>query len=150
MTETTKATLSIQHPSSPHRDRLSLFLLLFGVFAGPVAWGVQLIVNYALAVHPCFPGEVARLSPLPGWHPDLAGILVINIIAAIVALAGAALSSQRWNTERHRHSGSIEALTPSEGRTRFLALCGMMTGFGFFAAIIFNTIAMAMVPQCSG
>lgn len=150
MIEDAKAQALARHPS-PHRDRVDLSLLLFGVFVGPVAWGIQLIVNYALAVHPCFPGGVARLSLLPGWHAAWPGILVINVIAAILALIGAAISSGHWNATRHEHAGSIgHALEAGEGRSRFLALCGMMTGFGFFAAIVVNTIALSMVPQCAG
>jgi hypothetical protein len=142
--------LASTHPS-PHRDRVDIGWLFFGVFAGPVAWGLQLVINYALAAYPCFPDGSPRVGVLPGWHAAWAIILALNIIAALLALAGAAISHQNWHAAREEHHGpASHALEAGEGRTRFLALCGMMTGFGFFAAIIFNTISVLMVPQCSG
>ena len=41
-------------------------------------------------------------------------------------------------------------LEAGEGRTRFLAVCGLMSALGFAAAILFNTIAVLTVPPCVG
>ncbi len=139
-----------EHPS-PHRDRVSTPLLFFGLFAGPVAWGVQLVANFALASHRCYPSDMPRASILPGWQWSSPAILAINIAAAILALIGAAVSFAHWQAARHEHQGSVgHAVEAGEGRTRFLALWGVMTGLGFFVAIVFDTIAFLMVPQCTG
>jgi hypothetical protein len=139
-----------EHPSL-HRDQVSVPLLLLGVFAGPVAWGLQLVTNFALASHSCFPSDVPRTSILPGWQWSSPAILAINIAAAVLSLAGAAISYRHWQAVRHEHHGSVrQAVEAGEGRTRFLAIWGVMTGLGFFVAIIFNTIGFLMVPQCTG
>lgn len=137
------------HPS-PHRDRVSASLLFLGLFAGPVAWGLQLVTNFALASYRCYPGYAPRSSILPGWQWSSPAILAINIAAAILALAGAAISYWHWQASRDEHHGSVgHAVEAGEGRTRFLAVWGVMTGLGFFAAIMFDTVAFLMVPQCA-
>jgi hypothetical protein len=146
----TKTLGGREHPS-PHRDQVSVSLLFLGLFAGPVAWGLQLVTNFALASYRCFPSDVPRSSLLPGWQWSSAAILAINVAAAILALAGAAISYWHWQVARREHQGSVRhAVEVGEGRTRFLALWGVMTGLGFFVAIIFNTVAFVMVPQCAG
>jgi hypothetical protein len=149
MIENAKAQTLAHHPS-PHRDRVAVPLLLFGLALGPVAWGLQLVVNYSLAVQPCFFAGAARTSVMPGSQ-SCGAILAINLIAAVLALIGAAVSWRNWGAVHNEYPGSTgHALEAGEGRTRFLALCGMMTGLGFFAAIVFDTIALSMVPQCAG
>lgn len=140
--------MQAEHPS-PHRERVSIALLFCGLLAGPVAWGLQLIVNYALAAYRCYPGDVPRTSILPGWSWSSPTILAINIAAALIALLGAAISLRHWRAVRGEHHGSVgHTAETGEGRTRFLALWGMMTGLGFFAAIMFDTVALSMAPQC--
>ena len=136
------------HPS-PHRGNVSAAALFLGLFAGPVVWGLQLIVNYGVASSACYAGDTPH--SMPTWHSAWAVILLLNFLAAILALAGAALSYQHWQATRQEHHGDAgHALEAGEGRTRFLALWGVMTGLGFFVAILFNTLALFMVPQCTG
>lgn len=148
--QNTDSIMRAQHPS-PHRDRVSLGSLFFGLFAGPVAWGIQLVTNFALASNRCYPDGISRATILPGWQWSSPTILAINIVAAILALIGAAVSYSHWQAVRNEHQGSARQLVEAgEGRTRFLALWGVMTGLGFFVAIIFDTVALSMVPQCAG
>jgi hypothetical protein len=64
MTVDANAVGSRDHPS-PHRHRVSLSALLFGLFGGPVAWIAQLVVNYGLASYACFPGDTPRTHVPP-------------------------------------------------------------------------------------
>jgi hypothetical protein len=38
-------------------------LLMFGIFAAPAAWALQLVASYALAATSCFSGGVATAAP---------------------------------------------------------------------------------------
>ena len=51
---------------------IGLGALLFGLCAGPAAWFLQLVVNYALASYACFPMTSAHSSAarLDGSAPD--------------------------------------------------------------------------------
>jgi hypothetical protein len=139
-----------RHPS-PHRDRVGLWAALFGVFAGPFAWAAQLNVNYAIASHACFPDMQSRTSVLPGWHGFAWGLGAINLLALALAVAAAILSWRSWRATGGEHRGGAGALLEAgEGRTRFLAACGLMSGLGFAAAILFNLLAVLTVPPCFG
>lgn len=139
-----------QHPA-PHRGKVSTGALLGALFAGPVAWGLQLIINYSLVSHACYPGDMPLHDAAPGFHSARTIVLLVNLLAAVLALAGAGLSYQHWQTTRHEHPGEAgHAIDAGEGRTRFIALWGVMAGLGFFIAILFNTLALLMVPSCGG
>lgn len=143
-------TALLSQNSSRHSRLAEVGWLLFAVLAGPVAWGLQLLINYALASYPCFPRDVPRVTVAPGWQGAWSIILTLNIIAALLALAGAVISHRKWRAARHEQINASSTREAESGRTRFLALCGVMTGCGFLVAIIFNTISVFMVPQCVG
>ncbi len=135
--------------AAPHRDRVGAAAALFSVFCGPFAWALQLNVNYALASHACFPHAEARSSVLPGWHGFIWGLATVNVIALALSLAASLLSWRSWKATREEHPGGADALLEAgEGRTRFLAACGMMNAIGFAAAILFTLIAVLTVPPC--
>jgi uncharacterized membrane protein YeiB len=144
-----KQAKNARHPA-PHRDRISLNILLFGLFGAPVAWLGQLIVNFALASHACFSASMSRSRVLPGWEEIWFVLLLINIAAIMVALIAAATSYRNWHSTKEEHPSSSEALLETgEGRTRFMAASGIMTGLVFLIAILFDTIALFVVPQCA-
>ncbi len=124
---------------------------MFGTFGGPAAWIIQLVVNYGLASYTCYPRGAPRTSVVPGWGGIWGGLLALNLIAIVVALAAAWAAWRIWQATRHEDPGaSGEVLEAGEGRTRFLGLVGIMTGLGFFLATVFDTVALFVVPQCIG
>jgi hypothetical protein len=138
----------IGHPA-PHRDRARLGLLAFGLVAAPLAWGAQLVINYALTSHACFPGG----SPLQGvasrWGAVWPVLLVVELVTLAIALAGAAAAHRSWQATREESHGTAEDMMEAgRGRTRFLSLWGLMTSFGFSVAIGFSLIGLFAVPLC--
>jgi hypothetical protein len=144
------ALAETQHPA-PHRGNVSTTALLGALFASPLAWGLQLVINYSLAAHACYPGDIPLHDVAPGFHAARAIVLLLNLLAAAIALAGAGFSYRHWRATRTEQRGDAEhAVESGEGRTRFLALWGVMAGLGFFIGILFNTLALLMVPTCAG
>jgi hypothetical protein len=131
------------HPS-PGRESVRLELLFFGLCAAPIAWTLQFLINYGLASHACYPRDMSQ--PEGGlWY----GPLAINLVAILVSLAAAIVSYAMWRSARREHSGaSGQALEVGEGRTRFMALLGMMTGLGFLFATICDTVVLLVERQC--
>jgi hypothetical protein len=139
-----------QHPA-PQRGNVSTVALLGALFAGPVVWGLQLIINYSLAAHACYPGDMPLHDVAPGFHSARTIILLVNLLALALVLAGTGLSYKHWRATRAEQRGDAEhAIEAGEGRTRFLALWGVMAGLGFFIGILFDTLALLMVPTCAG
>jgi hypothetical protein len=126
-------------------------LLIFIVLGGPIAWFLQLTANYGLVSHPCYPQSAPRTAFLPGWAWVSPALLAINLAALAAAFVAGFLALRLWRATRESYPPVYnELLPPAAGRTRFLAICGMLTGFGAVAAILFDLIALLTVPPCLG
>jgi hypothetical protein len=143
--------MAIQSHPAPHRHRVSSPMLLFAVLGAATAWSIQLLVDYALAAHHCFPTAMPLITAtIPGgWVYPL--VAAFNIAAIMLAILSTLTARTIWNRTKEEHdSPPHHLLSAGEGRTRFLAMCGQLAGLGFLAAIVFDTPAIYMVPRCFG
>ncbi len=133
------------HPA-PHRHAVSFALLVLALVATPCLWGVRLVTNYALDSHFCFPGD-ARRNAVPGWvWPTLLGI---DVLVLLLAVAATLISYRNYQATRTELAAPCAPLIEiGEGRTRFLALWGLMIGVGFVVAMLFDLVALWVVPAC--
>jgi len=121
---------------------------LFGVFAGPVVWNAQLVVNYAFAAYPCFDHSVRRTQVLAGWEHQWIALLIVNVVAiAVIAIAFFA-SWRAFVYGRAAHSES-ELLDRYARRTRAFGIVGMLSSGIFIVAAVGTLIALLVAPQCS-
>jgi cytochrome c biogenesis factor len=141
-------TAAAEHPS-PHRARVKTSVLLAGLAAGPAAWIAQLVVSYAVSSQAC---SYARQSgsgsgqAFAGETPTLIGI---NLACLLFAALGGTLSYRNWRRTRLEKPGRLQsALAIGEGRTRFIATCGMISAVIFAIAILFNTLEPLLVSAC--
>jgi len=142
---------SHEHHPAPERGRLPVAALLFGLFGAPAAWTVQLVVGYALAAEACFAEGRPLRVPRAALAWDRPVLIAVNILALAVAALATWTAYRAWRGVRGEKPGSHrELLDIGEGRTRFMAAAGLMSGFGFIAATLFNLAAAIGVPQCSG
>jgi len=136
----------VGHPS-PERSKVSVPLMLAALFLAPAVWTAQILSAYALAARSCFP----NYSPLAGARvPGMSGWTVVGSLVAL-GFAGLALwaSTTAWRrTRREKKGGTHQALDAGEGRTRFLALCGVIVTAIFTAAIIFEALAALLLREC--
>ncbi len=136
----------IQHPA-PHRTRVSDALLFSALLASPLAWSAQLLLNYGLASHACFPNWTPKASPIWGWLSS--SLLAINLVALAIAVAATAVSFVMWRRVSEEATGGHEHLLDiGQGRTRFFAIWGVWSGAWFIIQILFGTIAAVGVPGC--
>jgi hypothetical protein len=139
-----------QHPA-PHADRVKLHESFFGLFGGPLAWFLQLCGGYALASQPCFVnGSLARAPPASShWTwPAMIGLMVV---AVLIALASFLVSRQAFKrTREETHGDHYHLMETGAGRTRFLALWGMVMGSGFALATVLTAVAFLTLPRCAG
>lgn len=143
------ATPQIEHAGhpSPHRANSRLALLLYGLVAAPLAWGVGEIVNATLAQEACFPGT----EPLAA--PAFSNLHLIHLIILVLSLAisasAALVALGSWRVTMNEQAGGPRALLSiGEGRSRFMALAGLMTSAGFFIGTLFWLPALLFVPSC--
>jgi hypothetical protein len=136
------------HPA-PHRDRVSAWTTLLGLVLAPLAWFLQLTVNAGLASQACFPKDV------PLSDPTLEGLLRLVALAAmgalVLAVAGGWLAWRNWRRTAGERPGPVHHLIESgDGRTRFLALAGVMASGLFAVAIVLAILAVIAGPLCGG
>ncbi|MFN2637792.1 MAG: hypothetical protein ABR585_12275 [Gemmatimonadaceae bacterium] len=144
-----------EHPA-PARNAAALPGLWFGFLAGPGAWTVQSLLDSALTAHECFP----RLSPLSS--PSIGGLrgllFAVCLVAVALCIAGAAVAWRDWKRTREELHGSsgkarhqtqpAALLETGEGRTRFMALSGVLTSLTFLIVVIANTASIFLVTPC--
>jgi hypothetical protein len=123
----------------------------FALFGGPVAWFLQLCAGYALASEPCFRDGYRAAAPLPALQWTWPAMILAMGVAIAVSLLALLVSWRTFN--RTREDGAGDAHPPvgvSEGRTRFLALWGVLLGSGFALATALTAVAFLTLPRCAG
>ena len=142
------SSVTAQRPV-PHADRVPFHESFFALFGGPIAWFLQLCGGYALASPACFIQGDRSWLPTIGSQWTWPAMLTLMLTAVMVALLALAMS---WRAYRPRHDkvrGDVAFPTEvGAGRTRFLALWGMVLGAGFACATALTTIAFALLPRC--
>lgn len=138
-----------EHPS-PHRDKVRLEILLLALAAGPTAWIVQLVVDFGLSSAVCRQYGVPRAAGAADvWAAEHLILVGVNLVCFAVALAGGFTALAAWRRTRAEKPGDVAELVEiGEGRTRFLAACGMMASAAFAVAILFDTAWPFFVPSC--
>ncbi len=138
------------HPA-PHRDRVSAFESVFGLLGGPGAWFAQLCAGYAMASWPCFPREEHHILPEAGYAWTWAAIVAVSVVAIGVCLAAFAVSRRTYERVQGESRGSHQHLLDvGSGRTRFLALWGMVLGASFAVGTAMTLVAFFVLPRCAG
>lgn len=145
-----------RHPA-PARDEVSLAALWFGLAGGFAAWSVQTLVNLTVASHSCFPRLYPFAEPVV---PGMRGIVfVVDLAAAIVCVAATATAWRSWARTRQEHQAAsgaggghgaeMAALETGEGRTRFMAMAGVLASTTFLVVSLVHTASLFLVSPCA-
>lgn len=134
------------HPA-PYRGRTTLLELIFVTVGPPLGWSLHLVVNYAFASQSCYPDGRPLISPLfRGLWP----LLIAVDVASLAISASAVIVGYRLWQATSEEVTQIEPaiMEEGEGRTRFLAIWGMLIGIGFFVAVFFDFVGLWILPIC--
>lgn len=135
-----------RHPA-PHRDKISLVVVLYGLFAAPIVWAGDLMIDYALVGHACYPGDQPLGHPTVGFVWPV--VLVCHLIALAVIASGAAASYRSWRVTGPPQGHSHHLIEKGEGRDRYLGIVGMGFSAMFFLITAIETLSLAVVPLCT-
>jgi hypothetical protein len=136
------------HPA-PHRSRVGLAALLFGIGAAPLAWNFQVLFSSALSGFVCYPHATPLAAPLWGGSGPM--MLAVSLTGIAIAIAAGLVSWRSWRHTSGERPGSFHHLLDlGEGRTRFMATVGMLTSALFLIALAFGLSALCLVPPCGG
>jgi hypothetical protein len=114
--------------------------LWYGVLAGPVGWGVHLLVSYALTALTCdrgWPGFT--LFGLSGGHVILlAFTLVVELLIVIAGIT----AHHEWSVLKR------QAGWRGTGFARWMAFAGMVLSGFFFVAVLYAGLPALVLQSC--
>jgi hypothetical protein len=136
-----------RHHPAPQRSAVGRRSLAFALLGAPTAWALQLTLGYGLAAHACFPGDLPLAAPV--WTPVEPVLAAISAAAFLLGLAAGWTALRNWRKVRHERPGSHRHLLEAgEGRTRFLAMWGLLTSLMFLLALLFTAFNLLLIPLC--
>ncbi|HKP72773.1 MAG TPA: hypothetical protein VJT82_07540 [Pyrinomonadaceae bacterium] len=110
-----------------------LFAEWTGLLAAPTAWALQMQVGYTLVPWACAHDEQA------------VSLHVVTVVALLMTAGGAFVSWRVWRkTGREWPGGEGGAV----GRSRFMAVLGLLTSAIFFLLILMQGVASFIVHPC--
>jgi hypothetical protein len=141
-------TLSGSAHPAPHRERAPSLALAFGLLSAPIAWVVHLLVNYSIAGQSCF-GAAEMEGVALSSHDALSTIFVVDLGALALAVSAGYVAFELWKKTKNEKSGDTQELVQAgEGRTRFMAMCGILTSTLFGLAIAVDALGSIVGPSC--
>lgn len=103
-----------------------------GVLAGPIAWALQLQINYMLVPRACATGRELPLH-------------LVTFGALLLALAGAALA---WRNGKRLPRGQTDEGEPVATRSRFMSISGLVLSLAFALVIVALEIPTWVLGPC--
>ncbi|HTL15388.1 MAG TPA: hypothetical protein VL251_09880 [Thermomonas sp.] len=114
--------------------------MLVALFLAPAAFAVQLLAAYVIASRTCSQGGSPQVL-----------LLLIHAAAALAAGIGFGFALASWRRTRNEKPGDAgEAIDRGDGRTRFLALCGLYGSVVFLIAVLVDASAVVFLGICPG
>jgi hypothetical protein len=116
----------------------------YGIFAAPVAFGIQEILNWLISSGACPPGNPANIGGMPlftNTRTILWGIGFGAFVAAAIALW---IGVSAWLQSRDPAFLSIRART----RMDYQAAAAMLVSAVFLIAILWQTVGIFVLPEC--
>lgn len=136
------------HPA-PQRERVGAFAIWFAIVAAPLAWNLQLLFNATLAAHGCYPHDEPLASPI--WVHLMPVTAAIEVAAIAICVLAGIVATRNWRLTREEKPGSAHHLIEAgDGRTRFMAMVGLLCSGLFGLAVLLSAGMISVVPVCSG
>jgi hypothetical protein len=130
------------HPA-PAEPLVPLHWLWFGIFGAPFAWALQLIVDYAIIAHACFPDGVPLLRPVFGGARAVS--LSVSAVCVLIALAAILVARRSLDRTRRATGSEQQLLDTGQGRARFMAMAGLLVSILFTFGVLMA--ALPLIPR---
>lgn len=122
--------------------------LWFGLLGGPVAWTLQLLIDYPLVAHYCFPDAARRVVPTIDSLHLL--VIVVSVLALALAIAALVTANRSWRDSGGEFGSERSELTeaaPPPGRVRFMSLGGILaSGLTIVGIVIHGGFVLMLTP----
>ena len=143
--EAREPSTSHPHPA-PHRERLSSRWMWFCLVLPPAVWFLQLTIDNVLTSQACYPGDVPLQQPRLHVLPWVIGC---DVVVLVVAVIGGFIGWRNWQrTAEEKPGGSHHLLESGDGRTRFMAMAGVLTSGIVLVASLYALFSHLTVGWC--
>jgi hypothetical protein len=133
------------HPA-PHRGKASLLSLWTGLMLGPAAWFLELVIDTSLLGNAC---EAASTPHAGGVASVLPFVLATDGCALVLTALAAMLAWRNWRRTSGEQAGGHHALLASgEGRTRFMAMAGLLVCGLIALAVVYTLGSHLLLQEC--
>ncbi|MBV1691375.1 hypothetical protein KRR38_27750 [Novosphingobium sp. G106] len=130
---------AVSHPSPGKRD-VALWRIVGGVTLAPAAFSLQVVASYVVAANGCGAGR-----PPNFW------LVAINLAALTATIVGMGIAIANYRETRGEKRGDQKCVQEiGEGRTRFLAYCGLCASAIFGLAVVVQLTAIFTLSACLG
>ena len=116
----------------------------YGIFAAPVAFGLQEILDWLVSSGACPSGAPSDVGGIPLFTNTRAILWGIGAGALIAAIAALWIGVTAW---RRSHDPSFLSIKAHQ-RTDYLAAAAMLVSAVFLLAILWQTVALFVLPKC--
>lgn len=118
--------------------------LWYGIFAAPVAFGIQEILNWLISSGACPSGNPADVGGVPLFTNSRAILWAIGCGAFVAAALALWIGVSAWLKSRDPSFLSIRART----RPDYQAAAAMLVSAVFLIAILWQTVGIFVLPEC--
>lgn len=123
----------------PGDSTLPLGVIAFASLGAPIAWVMQLSVNYVLVAYACN----------TGWGGIKIALALVTALFAAVAVYAGIIAYSNW--KRLPTDGDfLDSIGETETRGPFLMSVGVLTSGLFVLLIVLSGIPPLFVPVCAG
>lgn len=116
----------------------------YGIFAAPVAFGLQEMLDWLISSGACPAGAPADVGGVPLLTHTRAILWGIGAGAIVAAVAALWVGVSEW---RRSHDPSFLAIK-AQRRADYLAAAAMLVSAAFLLAILWQTVAIFVLPKC--
>ncbi len=127
--------------TQPPPTRASIW---YGIFAGPVAFGIQEIASWLISSGACPSGNSAGIGGNARFTSTLAILLGIAGAAVVIAIVAFWIGISAWLQSQDPSFLSIRA----GRRPDYLAAAAMLVSAVFLIAILWQTVGVFVLPAC--
>ncbi len=130
---------SVEHPDTG-RQRVASWRLIAGALLAPTGYSAQVLVSYIVAANGCKSGSAPHF-----W------LVAVNLLALAAIVAGLVISVGNYRRTRgKRDGGHRQVQSTGDGRTPFLAYCGLCSSAIFALAVIVQLTSVILLGSCIG
>ncbi|HXS21004.1 MAG TPA: hypothetical protein VN735_07205 [Steroidobacteraceae bacterium] len=116
----------------------------YGIFAAPIAFGIQEILDWLISSGACPSGNPADIGGMPLFTNTRPALWVIGALAFGAAAVALWIGIGAW---RQSHDPSFLSIR-ARLRSDYLAAAAMLVSAVFLVAILWQTVGVFVLPEC--